>query len=371
MDRVDNIQASKQKKVSDNNQNRYDFIIVGQGLAGSVLAYSLMQKKQKVLVIDEEAQSSSSRVAAGLCNPVVFKRLTKSWMIDEVLPFAKAFYQNQETLLNEQFYFDVPLYKLFVDEKEQQFWKQKSNEPHLFDWINDKTEFPFDATHLTYPFGAAKTLQSGFLKTASWLSKFKNYLIDNNAYLNQKFDYSKIELIENGVVWNGYRAKKIIFCEGYQCTHNPYFDWLPFKLTKGEVLTVKFKNLELKHAINKGVFVLPYEDNYKLGATYNWDELDEVPTQEGKEQLLKRAARFIDDDIEIISHKAGVRPTVSDRRPLLGIHPKEKQLAVFNGMGTKGVMLAPYFANKMVHLMLKNEPLPSEVNINRFIKKEA
>ena len=110
----------------------FDFIIVGQGLAGSVLAYSLMQENQKVLVVDEEAASSSSRVAAGLCNPVVFKRLTKSWMIDEVLPFAKTFYQNQEALLNDEFYFDVPLYKLFVDEKEQEFWKQKSNEPHLF-----------------------------------------------------------------------------------------------------------------------------------------------------------------------------------------------------------------------------------------------
>jgi len=369
MDRADNKKGREQKEVTDNNRHRFDvdYIIVGQGLAGSVLAYSLMQKNQKVLVVDEEAKSSSSKVAAGLCNPVVFKRLTKSWMIDEVLPVAKAFYQNQEQLLNEQFYFDVPLYKLFVDEKEQQFWKQKSNEPHLFDWINDKIEFPFDTTLMNYPFGASKTLQSGFLKTASWLNQFKNYLIKQDAYLNQKFDYSDIKFKENEVDWKGYSAKKIIFCEGYQSVKNPYFDWLPFKLTKGEVLTVQFKNLELKHAINKGVFVLPYDGNYKLGATYNWDELDEVSTDEGREQLLKRAARFINDEIEIIEHKAGVRPTVSDRRPLLGMHPKHNQLAVFNGLGTKGVMLAPYFANKMVNFITKNEELPKEVNINRFI----
>jgi len=343
-----------------------DYIIVGQGLAGSVLAYTLMQQGQKVLVIDEEAKTSSSIVAAGLCNPVVFKRLTKSWMIDEVLPLAKEFYRNQEGLLNDQFYFDIPLYKLFVDEKEQQFWKQKSNEPHLFDWIDNKVEFPFDANHLTYPFGAAKTLRSGFLKTESWLNSFKNYLKIHGAYLNSKFDHSKIELKENGVEWEGHHAKKIIFCEGYQTTKNPYFDWLPFKLTKGEVLTVKFKNLVLDKAINKGAFVLPYEGNYKLGATYSWDELDEVTTEAGKEQLLKRAARFINDDIEIIDHKAGVRPTVSDRRPLLGVHPEHDQFLVFNGLGTKGVMLAPYFANKMARFTLKDEPLPEEVNISRF-----
>ena len=350
---------------------KYDYIIIGQGLAGSVLAYTLMQENQTVMVIDEGAEVSSSKVAAGLCNPVVFKRLTKSWMIDEVLAQAKTFYKKQEELLENQFYFDVPLYKLFVDEDEQIFWKQKSNEPHLFDWIDDKLEYPFDKRKVNHPFGASKTLQSGFLKTTSWLTNFKSYLIENDSYLKQKFDYTKIKFLTKGVAWKNYQAKKIIFCEGYQSINNPYFDWLPFKLTKGEVLTINFENLELKDTINKGVFILPYGDNYKLGATYNWDELDEIPTEDGKDQLLKKASKFINDGIKVINHKAGVRPTVSDRRPLLGIHPTHDQLGVFNGLGTKGVMLAPYFANKLVNLILKNEQLPGEVNINRFIKKEA
>lgn len=365
----------KSKQPADNKPNHYDFIIVGQGLAGSVLAYSLIKENQKVLVVDEEAKSSSSRVAAGLCNPVVFKRLTKSWLIDAVLPLAKAFYQNQEKLLKDEFYFDLPIYKLFVDEKEQEFWRQKSNEPHLFDWINDKVEHPFDQKLMNYPFGASKTLQSGFLKTAKWLDHFREFLLKKEAYLNTKFDYSQIAFTtpvngqtdENNVSWNGYSAKKIIFCEGYQSIHNPYFDWLPFKLTKGEVLTVNFKSLTIDHAINKGAFVLPFDGNYKLGATYNWDEIDNNPTEEGKAQLLKRAARFIHDEVLVLEHKAGVRPTVLDRRPLLGIHSEYSQLAVFNGMGTKGVMLAPYFADKMVQLLLNGEKLPEEVNINRFL----
>jgi len=370
MDRADNIISSEQEKASDNNQNQYDFIIVGQGLAGSVLAYTLMKENKKVLVVDEEADSSSSRVAAGLCNPVVFKRLTHSWMIEDVFPLAKEFYRDQEVLLSDNFYFDIPIYKLFVDEKEQDFWKQKSNEPHLFDWIDNKVEYPFDQELVNYPFGAAKTLQSGFLKTADWLDRFRDFLIKKEAYLNSKFDYDKIELKENEVSWNGYSAKKIIFCEGYQSINNPFFDWLPFKLTKGEVLTINFKNLKIDHAINKGAFLLPFNGNYKFGATYNWDDFDNDPTEIGKEQLLKRAARFINDEVIVIEHKAGVRPTVLDRRPLLGTHPEHNQLAVFNGLGTKGVLLAPYFANKMVDLVLENKELPSEVNINRFIKEE-
>jgi glycine oxidase len=347
-----------------------DYIIVGQGLAGSTLAYTLIGKNQRVLVIDEDKEFTSSKIAAGLCNPIVFKRLTKSWMIDDVLDFSKAFYQDQELLFEAELYFDLPIYKLFVDEEEQKFWNQKSNEPELFDWLNPNTEFPFDQEMLVHPYGAAHVLKSGFLDTSKWLSLFKGHLIKAESFINSKFNYDDIELVDTGINWKGYNAKKIIFCEGYQTINNPYFGWLPFKLTKGETLTVKFENLEFKAAINKGVFILPYKGSYKLGATYDWENFDEKLTKEGKENLLERAGRFIKDKIEVINHKAGVRPTVKDRRPLLGIHPEHNQLAVFNGLGTKGVMLAPYFANKLVNLILKNEPLPNEVNINRFIDKK-
>ena len=351
--------------------NDVDYIIIGQGLAGSVLAYSLMQQDQKILVIDEEKEFTSSKIAAGLCNPVVFKRLTRSWLIDEVLKPAKDFYQNQEQLLGDTFYIDIPIYKLFADEKEKDFWLQKSNEPDLFDWLSPEIEFPFEKDKIQYQTGAAHVQNSGFLRSEKWLNAFKNYLIDQDSFGAEKINYNDIQVNENGVTWKNYRAKKIIFCEGYQAINNPYFDWLPFKLTKGEVLTVDFEQLDLKQAINKGVFILPYGNYYKLGATYNWNELDELPTQEGRDELLNKTRKFIKDKINIIEHKAGVRPTVKDRRPLIGIHPKHSNLMIFNGLGTKGVMLAPYFANKLVHLILKKEPLPAEVDIDRFISKEA
>lgn len=344
-----------------------DYIIVGQGLAGSVLAYTLMQKNQKVVVVDEEKENTSSKVAAGLCNPVVFKRLAKSWMIDELMPTALNFYKQQEALLKDKFYVELPIYKLFVGEEERDFWQQKRNEPDLLDWINHKIEFPLDSKWFDYPFGASHTLQSGFLQTAKWLDAFKNYLKSEDAFVGEKFDFDSIIFEEEAVVWKNFRAKKILFCEGYQSINNPYFNWLPFKLTKGEVLTVDFKNIALKSAINKGVFVLPYNNHYKLGATYDWDNLNEETTEKGKNELLKKASNFIRDEIMVVEHKAGIRPTVLDRRPLLGVHPKHKQLTVFNGMGTKGVMIAPYFAKVFTELLIGNKPLSKEVDINRFI----
>lgn len=347
---------------------KVDYIIVGQGIAGSVLAQLLLNQNQNILVVDEEKEFTSSKVAAGLCNPVVFKRLTKSWMIDVAFEKAKSFYREQETIFNTQFYFDIPIYKLFVNEEEAEFWRQKSNEPEMYEWIDRKLEFPFQKDFIDYPLGASKTLNSGFLQTEKWLNQFNLFLRENNAFLNEKFDFSLIEFKENTILWKNIEAQKIIFCEGYQCIKNPYFNWLPFKLTKGEVLTVNFEKLNLKEAINKGVFVLPYNNHYKLGATYNWSDLNEDTSIKGKEELLKKATKFIKDNIEVIEHKAGVRPTVSDRRPLIGFHPKHKQLGVFNGLGTKGVMLAPFFAQELVNCLLNNTPLDKEVDINRFEK---
>ncbi len=108
---------------------KIDYIIVGQGLAGSVLAFQLMEEGKKIVVMDENYPQTSSKIAAGLCNPVVFKRLTKSWMVESALPLAVNFYRNQEQLLGSNFYQEMPIYKLFVDEKESSFWRQKVMNP--------------------------------------------------------------------------------------------------------------------------------------------------------------------------------------------------------------------------------------------------
>mgnify|MGYP002639255310 CR=1 FL=1 len=349
---------------------KIDYLIVGQGIAGSTLAHSLLQEGKSVMVVDEDKDSTSSKIAAGLCNPVVFKRLTKSWMIDKVLEYAKEYYRHQEQLLGDQYYFDLPIYKLFANEKEQKFWLQKCNDPEMIDWLSSEIEYPFDSNLIQYPFGAAHVQNSGYLNTENWLAGFKNYLIEKQYYLASKFNYNEVNIEEDSISWNTYRANKVIFCEGYNTINNPYFNWLPFKLTKGEVLTVNFENLNMQAAINKGVFVLPHDGNYKLGATYDWDKLDEEITEEARINLLNRTEKFLSDEIVVVSQKAGIRPTVIDRRPLIGVHPDNSNLLVFNGLGTKGVMLAPYFANRLVEFLLHNEPLPDEVNISRFLGKD-
>ena len=218
--------------------------------------------------------------------------------------------------------------------------------------------------------GASEVMQSGNLDTGIFLTSFRNYYNERELLLEERFDYKQMVISENSVTYKNIVAEKIIFCEGYKALENPYFSWLPFKLTKGEIITIKLNGnhvIPIDKVINKGVFILPLGNNtYKVGATYEWQDLSQLPTEKGKSDLIEKLQKVLKVPFEITDHQAGVRPTVSDRRPLIGLHPDHPSLAVFNGLGTKGVMLAPYFAKQFVNFLEHQLPLDKEANINRF-----
>jgi glycine oxidase len=349
-----------------------DYIIVGQGLAGTVLAQTFLKHNKSVIIIDEPGLSNASRIAAGLYNPLVFKRLVKSWLADELVPFMDVFYTDAEQLLNEKFYFKKQIVKLFAEEQEKILWLKKTNEEvgkYLSKTIQDN--FLIDVIH--NPIGSSEVLSAGNLSSASFLSSFRNYFKQHHQLLEEKFEYDKLIIHEQFVEYKNHKADKIIFCEGHKATINSYFDWLPFKLTKGEIITVKIPLLfpeetnEISKVINKGVFILPLGNAlYRVGATYEWEDLSEQPTEKGKAFLITQLQKVLKVPFEIIDHQAGIRPTVNDRRPLIGLHPKHTTLGVFNGLGTKGVMLAPYFANQFFDFLENGIALHKEVDIARF-----
>jgi glycine/D-amino acid oxidase-like deaminating enzyme len=212
-------------------------------------------------------------------------------------------------------------------------------------------------------------MEAGNLDTRAFLGASRSYFSAQNILLEERFDYDGLKI--SGIAhYRNYEAKKIIFCEGFRNSENPWFSNLPFKLTKGEVLTVRLtggNSIPADTVINKGVFILPLNDgSYKVGSTYEWNELNEEITEKGKQELITKLKKILKVDFEIINHEAGIRPTVNDRRPILGLHRLYPELAVFNGMGTKGVMLAPYFANEMVSFLENKKELNPEVSIERF-----
>lgn len=349
---------------------KVDYIIVGQGLAGTVLAQTLLLRNKTIVIIDNPTLSSASRAAAGLYNPVVFKRLVKSWMVDELLPFMDVFYGDAEKLLKETFYHKKEIVKLFVEENEKDFWLKKTKED-IGKYLSKTIQTDYLNNILHDSLGSSETIHAGNVDVNKFLILFEQYFKNNNCYLNETFDYNKLTIEANEVIYKNHTAKKIIFCEGAKTTENPYFNWLPFKLTKGEVLTIEIPESKngFDKTINKGVFILPIGNNqYKVGATYEWQDLTDQTTEKGKNELIEKLNKILKVPYTILHHQAGVRPTVSDRRPLLGLHPQHNQLAIFNGMGTKGVMLAPYFANQFSDFLEEKNTLNKEIDIQRFVK---
>lgn len=348
---------------------KVDYIIVGQGMAGSILALTLLKSGKSVIVIDDAKANTASKVAAGLYNPVVFKRLVKSWMVDDLLPYMDAFYPEMEKLLGTEFYFSKRILKPFAEEQEKTLWLKKTEEG-IGKYLNEAICYE-DLNGIVFnPLGISEVMHAGNLDTVKFLTSCKEYFLKNNIFAEEVFDYSQISLSENIVRYKDISATKIIFCEGYKAIENPFFKWLPFKLTKGETLTIKLTHdhaIPFKIVLNKAVFILPIgNDLYKVGATYEWEDLSEKTTEKGRGELVEKLQKVLKVPFEIINHQAGVRPTVNDRRPLIGLHPEHPQLAVFNGLGTKGVMLAPFFANQFVYFLESHTPLDKEVDIARF-----
>ncbi len=358
--------ANQQK----NNLPKKDFIIVGQGIAGSVLSLSLIKAGYSVTCINKDTLSSSSKVAGGIWNPIVFKRLTKSWMADELVPELISFYEYWEQEFNTSLIRKREIIKPFTEEQEKKLWEKKSHDTestNIYLDSNTYENYQLDDHYQIKSF--SKVLLAGNLDVSKFLDLTKHHIQKHQSYIEEEFDYNQLEISASAVNYKNISASNIIFCEGYLISNNPYFNWIPMKPAKGETLTIQSTEIKLDNDIfNKGFFIMPLGNNlFKIGATYEWENLNDNPTEKAKGELVQKLNAVITTPYKIISHDAGVRPSVIDRRPVVGSHPVYKNVFIFNGLGTKAVMIAPYFAKQLVSFIQNNYKINEDVSPMRFI----
>jgi glycine/D-amino acid oxidase-like deaminating enzyme len=199
------------------------------------------------------------------------------------------------------------------------------------------------------------------------LNQYHAYLKNLDLLVERAFDYNELEVLDDHLRYQNLKAKQIVFAEGFGMHANPFFKHLPLDGTKGELFIIKAPELDLDVIVNTSVFILPLgNDLFKVGATYNWEDKTDLPTEEGKQELIDRIKEILTCDFEIIDHFAGVRPTVKDRRPLLGTHHLHKNIHILNGLGTRGVMLAPAMALDLYDYIKNGKALDKSVNVNRY-----
>lgn len=345
-----------------------DYIIVGSGIAGVSFAELALQNDKSFLVF-ENYSTNSSRIAGGLYNPVILKRFSEVWKAKEQLEFALPFYKAISDRIATEFDFPIPVYRKFASIEEQNNWFHAADKANLAPFLAAEIIHK-QYQSITSKFGFGQVMHTGYVDVAILLDNYIQYLSHKNSFVNESFDYSQLVVNDDSVVYKGIKTKNIIFSEGFGLHANPYFNHLPLDGTKGELLIIKAPDLNLDVVLKSSIFILPIgNDCFKVGATYNWEDKTDTPTEEGKQELIDKLKELIDCDFEIIEHFAGVRPTVKDRRPLVGHHAAYKNIHVLNGLGTRGVMLGPWLAKALFENIENGIPLDNQISIRRFDKK--
>ena len=344
---------------------KYDYIIVGSGLAGIMFAEQLRLHNKSFIVLSNRSQQASV-VASGLYNPVVLKRFTATWNAATHLEVAIPKYTVLEKLLGLKLDHVLPIHRVFNSVKEQNNWFLACDKPLLTNFLNPNLVTNRN-TSVKAPFGFGEVYATGRIDTQRLIESYREFLLKTNQYKEVAFDYESLVEYSQGLRYHDICAERIVFTEGFGIHKNPYFKHLPLEGTKGELITIHAPALQLESILKSSIFVIPMgADQYLVGSTYEWTDKTNQPTAEAKSELLEKLERLVSCDYEVVDQRAGIRPTVVDRRPLVGQHSDHKRLFVLNGLGTRGVLVAPSMAEALYNSIENDTPLPEEIDINRF-----
>lgn len=346
-------------------QMQVEYIIVGQGICGTFLSYYLSKKNISHIVIDEAKSNSSSKIASGVINPITGRRLVRTWIIEEVMPFAVEVYQKLEqefncSLINRTNvidFFASPQMKLAFEERlpqEQEYLSILKNQQQ------------FDAYFNNY-FGAGEIHPCWLIDLNTLLTQWRNKINSNNILLEEYFDITQLQINTATVHYKNIQASKIIFCDGVSSIDNPWFKLLPFAPNKGEALIVEIKDLPRKNIYKTNLSIVPWQnDLFWVGSSYEWKFDHPNPTASFKEKTEASLKQWLKIPFKTIEHLAGIRPANIERRPFVGFHPVHSQIGILNGMGTKGCSLAPFFANELVNFLDSTSNINPLVDVKRF-----
>lgn len=344
-----------------------DVLIVGFGIAGMTVAKQLEGISKSFDIISDDSQQSS-KVAGGILNPVAIKRYNLAWKAQEFMPQAIEFYKKFNSK-HEVFYFnELPILKLFSSAEDQNNWIVASDQPHLEPYLNSRLQKPDSPVEANFKVGEVN--QSYLLQLKGLLEYEKLRYSKSSQFITETFDYSSIKFNSDKVIYKNQVYESVVFCEGYAVVNNPFFNWLPIYGNKGEYLIFKSKDLKSNESILKAKnFIIPLgKDLYKYGATYSRENLNDLPTEEAFSELEAKLSEMINCDYKIVDQIAGVRPTVRDRKPILGVHPDYENLYILNGFGSRGIMAAPSLSNQLIGLIFEGKQIEKEISLDRFLK---
>jgi glycine/D-amino acid oxidase-like deaminating enzyme len=336
-----------------------DYLIVGGGITGRLLQSELMVRGYNAIVYDKSNANHSTRVAAGLVNPVVGKFFTIGWRSDQYFPSLSSYYRNLEETLKSKFFSSKPMKRIIASAGEQNRWLSKAHLDKYIDFCSFSHE---DIKGLNTSFGILNIHLAGEMDTEAFLSACNKMLPTQS----ESFDHTLLDVEKKE--YQSFSYKNIVFCEGYESYKNPYFkNYMDVVPTKGELLEIRALGIP-KDSIYLGPVFIQFigNDLWRVGATYEQNQISLEPTSLMRKDLELKLNKLIDVPYDVVNHYCGIRPASIDRKPIMGKHPHIDSMYVVNGMGSKAISMAPLLMREMSDYMEQGIPLPSEVDLKRF-----
>lgn len=335
----------------------YDYMLIGQGISGTMLSWFLQKAGKRVLVYDDARPGTASRIASGIINPVSGRKFELAWLYETIYPLAVQTYREMEAALQISCFHERDIWNVWPSaQMRDAFAAALPATPYML-----QPEAPRHEATLHQPFGAG-IVKGANVQLNTLLPAWRQRL----HIRTERFNAAALEITEQGVCYQDVRATAVIFCEGVDSPSNPWFGKLKFLPNKGEALVIKAA-LHTRDIIKKGITLVPLEaDTYWAGATFSWDYADAAPTAEKRAEIAESLRQLLKVPYTAEAHLSAIRPSGPDRRPLVGMHPRFPQVGIFNGMGSKGCSLAPWAAEQFVRHLLEATPLPPEIDIKRY-----
>ncbi len=329
-----------------------------------------MQQGHSILIVDPCLKQTASRTAAGLINPITGKRLVKVAGVEHYLPAAKELYEQLSKHFAQPFFHNKEQVRLFQSEDEVIQWKKRNSQsayaPFLGERFNAKDK-PYLSNNVL---GGFVQKQCGYLDTVALLDTLRDYFKAKNCFINNHVSLDDVKIDAADVEWRDYRAKKIIFSDGHHLLRNKWFSWLPLQPVQGEILTMATDTSIPNEIVQFGKWLLPLADGqFKLGASWQWQPLDGQSNEKLATEMLNTCHRQLPQfkHAKLLKKNIGIRPGTRDKQPFLGCHPHHQQLVVFNGFGSKGSLIIPWYSERLSDYLSNDKKLPQSADINRYI----
>ena len=343
-----------------------DYIVVGLGIAGISFCEQL-QKHGKSFVVIDNGEKGATAKSGGVFNPTVLKRFTAAWNASTFFPVAVDFYSELSEKLQKKIFIKTSILRIFKNVEEQNNWTVASDNNELQHFLS--SEFLKNTnSSINAPFGFGEVLGTAQIEAKILLKEYRQYLLSKEILVSENFEYEKLQHNENGVVYKNISAKKIVFCEGAKAIENPFFPRQTLIGNKGEYIIIKAPELKLNALLKGPVYVIPIgNDEYKVGATYAGDDYSLNATEAAKEEILIKLQSFIKCPFEIVGQTSGIRPTTNDHRPLMGCVKGNENIIFFNGLGSRGFLMAPLLSEILLDALENQKSLPKEMDIQRLL----